>query len=405
MVRTIGKLTNLRLRSAAVGLHSDGGGLYLQVKEGSRGVTRSWVYRYAVNRRETWLGLGSYPTVSLAVARERATDARRLRAEGKDPLSHKRAVRAALSQERAKPITFEQAAQTYIDSHEASWRGARYAHQWRASLATHVFPIIGRVLVADITTEHVLRVLQPIWTTLPETATQVRGRIEMILDYAKVRGQRESENVARWRGHLNHLLPARNKIARVKHHPALPHRELPAFMARLREREAVAARCLEFLILTASRSAEAMGARWSEIDLGARIWTIPPERTKTFREHRVPLSDAAIAVLQSMPREGDHIFPGERSRMHPYAVRMLLLRMGRTDITPHGFRASFRTWAGDETLFQREIVEAALGHVIGDQAERAYSRGDALEKRRVLMAAWADYCSRQQYANVIPMRA
>jgi integrase len=404
MVRQVGKLTNLHLRTAGPGLHSDGGGLYLQCRRGANGITKSWVYRYAINGRQTWLGLGSYPTISLAAAREKATDARRLRAEGKDPLAHKRAVRASLSRQEAKPLTFVECAAAYIESHQPSWRSASYARQWVRSLATHVYPIIGRTMVAEIDTPMVMQVVQPIWGTKTETAARLRERIELILDWATVLGYRAGANPARWRGHLDHLLPPRFKIAPVKHHPALAYRDLPAFVVELRQREAVAARSLEFLILTGCRSGEVLGARWSEVDFGARVWTLPPERTKAFREHRIPLSDAAMAVLSQISRDGEHIFAGERGRLSIMVMRQLLLRMGRCGITPHGFRSTFRTWVGEETLFQREIVEAALGHAIGDKTEQAYSRGDALEKRRKLMDAWAEFCAKpSKSGTVVPI--
>jgi integrase len=407
MVRLSGKLTNLHLRTAGPGTHSDGGGLYLQVRQGAAGLTKSWVYRYVVGSKQTWLGLGSYPTISLATAREKAADARRLRNEGGDPLAQKRAVRASLSQEKARPLTFAECASAYIKSHQPSWRSAQYAQQWVRSLATHVDPIIGRRLVTDVDTPLVMRVLEPIWTAKTETAAQLRGRIELILDWATVLGYRTGANPARWRGHLDHLLPSRFKVTPVKHHPALSYRDLPAFMIELRQREAVAARCLEFLILTSCRSAEAQRARRCEIDFAARTWTLPAGRTKANREHRIPLSGAAMAVLGQLSRPGEYIFASpDGSPLCTIAMRMLLLRMGRRDITPHGFRSTFRTWAGEETLFQREIVEAALGHAIGDKTEQAYSRGDALEKRRKLMDAWATFIDREPAsATVVPLRA
>jgi integrase len=315
-------------------------------------------------------------------------------------------VRASLSGHEAKPLTFADCASAYIEGHQPSWRSAHYARQWVRSLATHVYPILGRVMVAEIDTPMVMRVVQPIWNTKTETAARLRERIELILDWATVLGYRTGANPARWRGHLDHLLPPRYKTTPVKHHPALPYRDLPAFMVDLRRREAIAARCLELVILTGCRSGEAVGARWSEIDFEARVWTLPKERTKAFREHRIPLSDAAMSVLAQGPREGEYIFRGERGRLSVMAMRQLVMRMGRRNITPHGFRSTFRTWAGEETLFQREIVEAALGHAIGDKTERAYSRGDALEKRRKLMEAWAAYCDQGfPAANVIPIRA
>jgi integrase len=393
MARLLGKLSNLQCRAAAVGVHSDGGGLYLQVKEGAvrpdgkKGCTRSWVYRYAVNGRQTWLGLGSYPTVSLATAREKATDARRLRADGIDPLARKRAKRAALRQDKAKPLPFAECAAAYIENHQSAWRSARHAQQWVRSLATHVHPIIGKVLVTDIDTPLVMRVLEPIWSTKTETAAQLRGRIELILDWATVLGYRSGANPARWRGHLDHLLPARAKVRPVRHHPALSYRDLPAFIAALRQRESVAARCLELMIAAACRASEAREARWDEIDLSNQTWIIPRERTKSFREHRIPLSHAAMAVLGQMPRDGDLVF----GRLSHAALQILLLRMGRRDISIHGFRSTFRVWAAGRTNFPREVAEMALAHAIGNRTEAAYARTDLLEQRRRLMNAWGGF--------------
>jgi integrase len=302
-------------------------------------------------------------------------------------------------------MTFRQCAEAYIAAHEPSWRGARATNRWSRSLALHVYPHIGEKDVAKITTEDVLAVLQPLWTAMPETAVQVRGRIELVLDWARVRGFRSAENVASWRGHLAHLLPKRNRVTQVKHHAAMPFKQLPAFMVELREQEGSDARCLEFLILTACRRAEAVLARWDEIDLEGRVWTVPAARTKSGRPHRIPLADAAVELLGQLPRLNEYVFPGAyRAHMSLVAPYLLLRRMGQGELTIHGFRSSFSTWARETTSFAREIVEAALAHTVGDAAERAYARSDALERRRALMAAWADYCNRQS-AEVIPLRA
>jgi integrase len=412
MARTLGKLNNLQVKTARSGVHADGGGLYLQVREslgpdGKPHRTRSWIYRYTVDGRQTWLGLGAYPDVSLAMAREKATDARRLRADGKDPLEQKRVIRAALRHQKPRAPSFDRCAAAFVESHGAAWRNPKRAQYWTRSLGRHVYPVIGKVLVSDVDTALVMRVLEPIWRTKTETAVQLRGWIEAILNWAAVMGYRSGDNPARWRGHLDHLLPSPRKIAPQKHHPALPWIETPNFMLDLKKRDAMAARALEFLILTACRSGEVLGACWNEIDFTTRVWTIPPERTKAFREHRVPLSDAALTLLAELPRRGEHVFAGRNNQLNSYGMRMLLLHMKRHDITPHGFRATFRTWAGDETPFARETVEAALGHIIGDRTEQAYSRGDALEKRRKLMNAWGAFLSKtpaRQGGAVVALR-
>jgi integrase len=298
-MKKLHRLSDRTVKTTPPGKYCDGAGLYLVVVQGRTGVNRNWLIRYGAKDRQRWHGLGAYPIVSLAEARRRAQDARELLATGKDPISFKRSQRAALSQEEpVKTMTFRQCAEAYIVSHEAAWRGARATHRWTQSLTTHAYPLIGDKDVANVTTEDVLSVLMPLWTALPETAVQVRGRIEMILDWARVRGFRVGENVARWRGHLAHLLPKHSRVAHVQHHPALPYKELPAFMVELRQRDEIAAQCLEFLILTACRTAEAVLARWDEIDLEARIWNVPPDRTKSGRSHRVPLSESALRFVR-----------------------------------------------------------------------------------------------------------
>jgi integrase len=404
-MKKLHRLSDRTVKTTLPGKYCDGAGLYLVVAQGATGTNRNWMFRYGVGDRQRWHGLGAYPLVSLQQARQKAADARELLARGEDPIAHKAAVRAALSQQQAaKSMTFAECAAAYIASHEAGWRGARASHRWSRSLATHVYPLIGEKDVAMITTEDVLAALAPIWTSLPETAVQVRGRIELVFDWARVRGFRSGENVAAWRGHLAHLLPKRSRVARVRHHAALPYKELSSFMASLREQEHIAARAFEYLILTASRTAEALFARWSEIDLAGGVWTIPAERTKALRTHRVPLSGAAIDVLKRLPRINEYVFAGaHRTHMSLIALRLLLKQMGRPDITPHGMRSTFRDWAGNETHFPRELAEAALGHIVGDKAEQAYRRDDALERRRQLMQQWATYCA-DKGAEIIPLR-
>jgi integrase len=388
--RARNRLTDRSAKTVGGGKHCDGGGLYLQVVEGATGLTRSWLFRF----KERWMGLGPYPDVTLAEARQKALEARKLLLVGLDPIEQKRLSRAAANVVAAKTITFDQASAQYISSHRHGWKNAKHASQWEATLAAYVSPIFGNLPVTEIDAGLVLRALEPIWTTKPETASRVRGRIDAILDWAKARGYRTGENPARWKGHLDHLLPKRGKVKKVEHHAALPYAEVPAFMVQLHGQNGAAARALEFAILTAARTGEVLGARWDEIDLATQVWTVAAERMKGEREHRVPLSEAAAAIIktQAERREGNFVFPGARgAALSNMAFLMLLRRMG-VDVTAHGFRSSFRDWAGDQTHVQREVVEAALAHTVGDKAEQAYRRGDALQKRRALMQAWADYC-------------
>jgi integrase len=405
--RTIGRLTALKVEKVKqAGMYPDGGGLYLRVTpEG----TKQWVLRYMLNRRPRWMGLGPFSLYSLQEARTKALDARKLRHEGIDPIEARRAERARARLEEAKAITFKQCAEAYISSHRAGWRNGKHAKQWSATLATYAYPLIGGLPVQSVDTGLVLKVLEPIWTAKPETAGRLRGRIESILDYAKARGYREGENPARRRGHLDKLLPAHSKVHRVEHHAALPYDELPDFLARLREQEGTAARALEFLILTAARTGEVIGARWDEIDFVHKTWTIPPGRMKAHREHRVPLSSRALTILDEMQaaRRDDadeaFVFPGRKPKtaLSNMVFLMLLRRMGRGDLTAHGFRATFKTWASERTSFQNEIVEAALAHVIGGKVEQAYLRGDRFEKRRRLIDAWARFCEQPISTNKI----
>ena len=404
----MGKFTDAKVRSLKAGTHADGAGLYLQVRDATH---RSWLYRYKTAGRERWMGLGSYPEVGLAEAREAASEASKVHRAGIDPLGQRRAARAEAAA-RAALNTFSEVAGAYIAAHRAGWSNAKHAGQWQTTLSTYAFPVIGGLSVAAVDTGHVTRILEPIWQAKPETASRLRGRVEAILDYATARGWRTGENPARWRGHLAHTLPSRRKIARVEHHAALPWTEMGAFLVALGEREAsVAAMALRFTILTAVRSGEAIGARWSEIDLDAAVWTIPAKRMKMGAEHRVPLSEAALDVLREVAklRQGEGlVFPGipASKPLSSAALFKMLRRMNRADITVHGFRSTFRDWCAETTNYPREVCEAALAHSVGDRVEAAYRRGDLFEKRRKLMDAWADYCSRPAAAGgvVIPLR-
>ena len=383
-----GKLTALEvtrlMRARKPGLKSDGGGgLYL--KDGA-----SWIFRYARGGRRRDLGLGPARDITLAEARGKAAEARRAILDGRDPIAERRASAAAL----AKAMTFAELGADYIKIHRAGWRSEKHAVQWEQSLARFAYPVLGDMKPDEIGVAEVLGVLTPIWTAKPVTGARVRNRIELILDAAKARGLRSGENPARWRGHLDKLLPPRAKLRRVEHFAALPYAEVPDLMTELRQRDSVPAKALAFAILTATRSGEVLGATWGEVDLDRKAWTIPAERTKALREHRVPLSDPALAILAEMAaiRSGDHVFPGQRAgrSLSPDMMSMTLARMGRK-ATVHGFRSGFRDWSGNETHFPREVCEQALGHVVGDQVEQAYRRGDALEKRRALMDAWAAF--------------
>jgi integrase len=409
----MGRLTALKVEKAKKpGLYADGGGLYLRVTpEGAR----NWVLRYMLDRRPRWMGLGPLALYGLKEAREKALDARRKRHEGIDPIDARRAERARQRLEAAKAITFKECAEAHITSHREGWRNAKHAGQWAATLATYAYPVMGALPVQAVDTGLVLKVLRPIWTAKPETASRVRGRLESILDFAKVSGYREGENPARWRGHLDKLLPAHSKVRQVEHHAALPYAELPAFLASLREQEGIAPRALEFLILVAGRTGEVIGARWTEIDLLDKTWTVPAARMKAKREHRVPLPARALAILDEMrsARDGNNddafVFPGAKAGkpLSNMALLMLLRRLGRDDLTAHGFRATFKTWASERTSFQNEIVEASLAHTIGGKVEQAYRRGDMFEKRRKLLAAWATFCSSAPAVNtpkIVPLR-
>jgi len=402
MARSIHRLTDRQIRNTAKPLN-DGGNLWLY----PRGNARTWIFRYMLGGRSRQMGLGGYPGVSLAEARESAAQYRRILKSGVDPIEHREAEAKREALESAKAITFTQCAARYIRSHRRGWSNAKHARQWVATLKTYARPIIGGMPVADVGTEDVLAILTPIWTTKTETAKRVQGRIENILDWATAREYRTGENPARWRGHLDKILPRPSRVKRVTHHPAMPYSELPAFMAELRTHTGTAARALELLILTGCRTGEVIGAKWSEID--GDTWEIPSARMKAKRPHRVPLAPEALAVIADLPRVNGHLFAGARySRpLSHVAMLQVMHRMGygvsgdRGGYVPHGFRSSFRDWCAEQTSFPREVAEAALAHVNADKVEAAYRRGDLFEKRRKLMESWAQYILPSASDNVV----
>jgi integrase len=389
-------LTPLEVKNAKPGRHADGAGLYLVVRPTG---ARSWVFRFMRHGKVRDIGLGPAGPggVSLADARHAAAALTLKVREGIDPLEErqerKAKAKSALQAAKAAAYTFEMAAKAYIAANEASWRNAKHRAQWTSTLESYVYPVIGDMSVQDIETAHVLTIIEPIWQTKAETASRIRGRIEVVMDAAKARGYRTGENPARWRGHLAQVLPARPRLSRG-HHKAMPFADLPAFIAALREREAVAAMALEFTILTAARTNEVIGATWAEIDFDKALWTIPPERMKAGRPHRVPLSPRAIDILREARALGKSVvFPAPRgSKMSGMAMSMLL-RRAAVDFTVHGFRSSFRDWASECTAFSQEVAEMALSHTVSDKVEAAYRRGDLLEKRRRLMDDWATWCA------------
>jgi integrase len=386
-----GRLTARKVETAKAGKYSDGGGLYLLVADGG---SRKWVLRFMKHGRAREMGLGSAREVALAEAREAAANARKLIREGKDPI-HERKRTGGVP-------TFAEMADQVHESLSAGFRNKKHKAQWKSSLAIYAMSLRD-MPVDTITTDDVLAVLTPIWQAKAETASRLRGRIEKVLDAAKAKGYREGENPARWRGHLDHLLPKQSKITRG-HHAAMPYQNVAAFVSRLRENNSVAALALEFCILTAARSGEVLGIRWSEIDLEKKVWTLPPHRMKAGREHRVPLSERAVAILRLLAeiKTGDFVFPGQHKDrpLSDRAMHEALRRMTADTVTVHGFRSSFRDWAGNETHYPRDLIETALAHVIGDKAEQAYRRSDALEKRRELMEAWAEYCDPNRTAKL-----
>lgn len=422
MARRLNKLSAVQVNKLKTveGYHGDGGGLWLQ-----GGRSQSWIFRYARAGKTTDMGLGPLHTVTLAEAREKALRCRKLLLDGIDPKEARRAEHAQIALEVAKAVRFKACAESYIEAHRAGWKNEKHAEQWTNTLTTYVYPIFGGQPVQAVDTALVLKALEPIWTAKHETATRVRSRIERVLDWASSRGYRTGDNPARWNGHLQNLLPKIEKRKRVKHHAALPFDQIGDFLTAVRAQEGVAARALELVILTATRTSDALGATWSEIDLEAAVWTIPAARMKAHREHRVPLSAQAVKVFKALlPLRQDvpaseslasfeafagrpYVFPSaKRGRpLSNMAMLTLLKRMGRSDITVHGFRSTFRDWTAERTNYPREVCEMALAHVVGDQTEAAYRRGDLFDKRRRLMIEWAKFCETTNRGDVVPMRA
>lgn len=384
------------------GYWADGGGLYLAVSASrakGRACTRSWIFRYTLKGKAREMGLGSLNALSLAEARQKARECRRQLLEHIDPIDARDAQRqqVALTKAKDKPVTFTRCAEAYIKANRAGWKNAKHAEQWQATLDTYAVPILGELSVRDIDTALVLQVLEPIWTTKLETAMRLRGRIERVLDFARVKGHRSGENPARWRGHLEQTLAKPRHVRKaqpVEHHAALPYTGINAFVEALRRQPGVAARALEFTILTAARTGEALGAKPEEIDVDKGIWTIPASRMKAGIEHRVPLSPRALAIVKAQP-EGEYLFQGMRpgTGLSNMAMLAALRRMGRGELTVHGFRSTFRDWAAECTNFPHKLCEAALAHAIGaNKAEEAYLRSKMVEKRRPLMLQWARFC-------------
>jgi integrase len=387
------------------GYYSDGGGLYLKVS-GAAG--RSWVFRYRVAGRLREMGLGSAHTISLADARQAATECRKLRVQGVDPIDARRNDRIRAKLEAATGMTFRECAERYVAAHRVGWRNAKHAEQWRSTLATYTFPIFADLPVQAIDLGLVMKAIEPLWATKTETASRLRGRIESILDWAATRGYRTGDNPARWRGHLDNLLPKRTKVRKVQHHAALPYAQVGSFIEALHRQQGIAAMALEFCILTATRTSETIGARWEEVDLDGAVWTIPADRIKAGKEHKVPLPTPATAILRRLAaaRSSAFVFPGGKAGrpLSNMALLALLRRMGRPDLTVHGFRSAFRDWAAELTNFPREVCEMALAHTIGDKVEAAYRRGDLFAKRRQLMEGWARYClTPSSQREVIPL--
>lgn len=387
------------------GLHAVGGvaGLALQVQASG---ARSWVLRFSIAGKRREMGLGGYPDVTLADAKRRAREERERADQGVDPIEERRAATSKLKAERGKSFTFKQSALAYIEAHESTWRNAKHAEQWRNTLAS-TYPVLGDLQVKDVELAHVLAVLQPIWKTKTETATRLRGRIESVLDWATARGYREGLNPARWKGHLDHLLPAPSKITKTGHLPAVALKDMGAFMQKLRAQAGMSARALEFAILTAARSGEVRGATWSEIDKDAATWTVPGQRMKAGKEHRVPLPKAAMELLDAQTRMvgTDLIFPAPRGGQLSDMSLVAVMRRMEMAAVPHGFRSTFRDWAAERTNYPREVAEMALAHVIANKVEAAYRRGDLFDKRRRMMEDWATFCAtvEKKGANVTPI--
>lgn len=379
------------------GLWAVGGvaGLYLHVN--ARGA-RSWILRVVVGDKRRDMGLGGYPDIGVADARQKAREARLKIEQGVDPILLRKQAKSELMALQATDKTFEQAAGEYIKIHADSWSNDKHRKQWESTLAAYAFPVVGKLSLRHIRQEHILKILEPIWTTKTETATRVRGRMESILDWAKVKGLRSGENPAAWKGHLDHMLPAPTRLKKIEHLTAVPVREMPGFMVKLRQAAGIAAQALEFLILTAARSGEVRGITWEEVSLDDALWIVPAERMKMKKEHRVPLSNRAVDILKSPPRiDGNPlVFPAPRGSQMSDATMSAVLKRMNVDATVHGFRSSFRDWCGDYTNYPRDLAEQCLAHGADDPVEAAYRRGDALERRREIMNEWSKFIAGHQ---------
>jgi integrase len=407
----LGPLAVSRLKDP--GLHFVGGvaGLALQILPSGG---RSWVLRITIGAKRRDMGLGGFPDVTLAGAREAARKARDKVREGIDPIEEGKAARSALRAAASKVVTFKEAAESYTAAHETSWKNPKHRAQWKSTLATYAYPKIGQLSVQDVELAHVLDILEPIWTVKTETASRLRGRIELVLDWATARGHRQGLNPARWRGHLDKLLAKPTKATRPEHHEALPCNEAGAFMERLRSVDGMGAKALEFAILTAARSGEVRGATWAEIDLPNKIWTIPAGRMKAGKEHRIPLSPVAVKLLEKLPAitgEGGLVFEAPRGGQLSDMTMSAVLRRMKVKAVPHGFRSTFRDWSAELTSYPHEVCEMALAHTIRNKAEAAYRRGDLFEKRRRLMDDWAKFLgqpgqkpAKRPPASIIPIR-
>ena len=408
MAREIHRLTSLAIsKKKRPGAYADGGGLWLQVTETG---SKSWSFRFMLNGRAREMGLGPLHTIPLADAREQARACRALRLDGVDPIEHRKLRRAENTLQMNYAKTFDECAVGYIEAQRPGWSNPKHADQWTNTLKTYASPVFGQLPVQAVETELIVQALNKIWTSKTETATRVRQRIEAVLDWATVSGFRKGDNPARWAGHLEHKLTNPAKLKNVENLPALPFAKIASFLTDLRKQDGTAARAMEFMILTAGRTGEVRGAVWSEIDLERNAWTISAERMKMKRVHRVPLCDRAMAILQNMQKvkadDQPYVFPGGKAGkgMSDGALLALLKRMNRTDITPHGFRSTFRDWASESTTYSHEVQEMALAHLIKNKAEAAYRRGDLFEKRRAMMADWERYCETAAPAKVVSIK-
>jgi integrase len=390
-----------------VGYHADGDNLYLQVTSSN---AKSWIFRFSFDGKRREMGIGPYPEITLEKARESAIELRRLVKAGTDPIEQRKADQVAKRAERNNAVTFAYCAKQYIESHRHGWKNVKHAQQWENTLEQYAYPVIGETIIKDVDTALIMRVLQPIWLTKNETAGRLRGRLENILDWAAVQGFRSVENPARWKGHLDNLLASPGKVQKNNHFKALPYSEINPLMLALRANGSVSAKALEFLILTAARTGEIIGAKWGEIDFDNQLWIVPAGRMKAGREHRIPLSSRAVDILKEMLalKTNDAIFPG-RSKggfLSNAAMDKLLQQTLGINATVHGMRSTFRDWASERTAYPHEVCEMALAHTIRNQAEAAYRRGDLIEKRRNLMEDWLKFCdtASDRVADVIPFK-